>query len=101
MAESVADWEDIRGYTLDVEAEVQLLDRQTECTFIWSNQQGHPVGVIMNFIFRSGSFWLTASDRRKRVSAVRRDPRVSLAISSRGSGIEARRSLTYKGSCVV
>jgi len=101
MAEVVRHWEDVRGYTLDSQAEAQLLSRQTECTFIWSNQQGHPVGVIMNFIFRSGSFWLTASDLRKRISAVRRDPRVSLAISSHGSGIEARRSLTYKGACTV
>ena len=101
MAETVRHWEDVRGYTLDSQAEAQLLSLQTECTFIWSNRQGHPVGVIMNFIFRAGSFWLTASDLRKRVSAVRRDPRVSLAISSHGSGIAARRSLTYKGTCTV
>jgi hypothetical protein len=101
MAETVRHWEDVRGYTLDSQDEAQLLTLQTECTFIWSNQQGHPVGVIMNFIFRSGRFWLTASDLRKRISAVRRDPRVSLAISSKGSGITARRSLTYKGHCTV
>ena len=101
MAEIVRHWEDVRGHTLDSQDEAQLLTLQTECTFIWSNQHGHPVGVIMNYIFRSGSFWLTASDLRKRISAVRRDPRVSLAISSKGSGIQARRSLTYKGHCTV
>lgn len=101
MVETVRDWEDVRGYTLNSQDEGQLLALQTECTFIWSNQEGHPVGVIMNFIFRSGRFWLTASDLRKRVSAVRRDPRVSVAVSSKGSGVEARRSLTYKGRCTV
>ncbi len=101
MAETVRNWEDVRGYPLDSQDETQLLSLQTECTFIWSNQQGHPVGVIMNFIFRSGRFWLTASDQRKRITAVRRDPRVSLAISSKGAGIDARRSLTYKGHCTI
>lgn len=98
---SVKDWEDVRGYTLDAEAEAELLARQTECTFIWSNRDSHPIGVIVNYIYRSGAFWLTASSMRKRVAAVRRDPRVSIAISSKGSGITARRSVTYKGVCLV
>jgi hypothetical protein len=101
MTETARDWEDVRGYTLDASDEERLLALQTECTFIWANAEGHPLGVIMNFIFRSGRFWLTASDQRKRISAVRRDPRVSLAISSKGSGIEARLSLTYKGHCTL
>lgn len=101
MADTVRNWEDVRAYALDPTDEVELLSAQTECTFIWSNAAGHPLGVIMNFIFRSGRFWLTASDLRQRIPAVRRDPRVSVAVSSKGSSIEARRSLTYKGHCVV
>ena len=77
------------------------MQNQAECTFIWSNQEGHPVGVIMNFVFHDGRFWLTASGQRARVAAVRRDPRVSIAISSVGSAIKTRKSLTYKGSCIV
>jgi Pyridoxamine 5'-phosphate oxidase len=94
-------YEDVRAYQLDQSGEAELLDRQTECTFIWSNSAGHPVGVIMNYVFRDGRFWLTASTQRARVPAVRRDPRVSIVVTSRGSGIASAKSLTYKGQCIV
>ena len=55
----------------------------------------------MNYVFRDGRFWLTASSQRARVPAVRRDPRVSVVVTSRGSGIATSKSLTYKGRCVV
>ena len=64
-----------------------MLAKQTECTFIWSNKEGHPVGVIMNFVFRNGRFWLTASSQRARITAMRRDPRVSIAVSSHGADV--------------
>lgn len=95
------DWEDVRAYTLGDDDEAELLRRQTECTFIWSGRGGHPMGVVVNFIFRDGKFWLTASDQRPRIASVRRDPRVSVAVSSKGSGIPVSRSLTYKGTCVL
>ena len=95
------DYEDVTKYTLDQASEAELLARQIECTFIWSNAGGHPLGVIMNYVFRDGRFWLTASSQRARVPAVRRDPRVSIVVTSRGSGITTSKSLTYKGRCVV
>jgi general stress protein 26 len=94
-------YEDVTRYVLDDSAEAELLAEQAECTFIWSNSAGHPVGVVMNYVFSDGRFWLTASGQRARVTAVRRDPRVSIAISSLGSPIKTRKSLTYKGTCVV
>ena len=95
------DSEDVTKYGLDQGSEAELLARQIECTFIWSNSEGHPLGVIMNYVFRDGRFWLTASSQRARVPAVRRDPRVSVVVTSRGSGITTSKSLTYKGRCVV
>ena len=95
------DFEDVRGYVLDDADEQELLLRQIECTFSWSRRDGHPFGVVMNYVFLDGRFWLTASRMRKRVSAVQRDPRVCIAISSRGSGIAARRSISYARSCTV
>jgi general stress protein 26 len=95
------DYEDVTKYGLDQASEADLLARQIECTFIWSNSEGHPLGVIMNYVFRDGRFWLTASSQRARVPAVRRDPRVSVVVTSRGSGITTSKSLTYKGHCVV
>jgi nitroimidazol reductase NimA-like FMN-containing flavoprotein (pyridoxamine 5'-phosphate oxidase superfamily) len=79
----------------------ELLERQTECTFIWVSKDGHPIGAIVNYVFRNGRFWVTATDHRPRVNAIRTDPRVSVVLSSRGSGISARRSLTCRGTAVV
>lgn len=95
------DFEDVRAYTLGDADEAELVERQTECTFIWSGRDGHPLGVIMNYIYRRDRFWLTATTLRARIAAIRRDPRVSIAISSKGADISARRSLTYKGTCIV
>jgi Pyridoxamine 5'-phosphate oxidase len=95
------DFEDVRGYRLDGDGERELLARQTECTFIWLAKDGHPMGVVMNYLAHDGRFWLTATEGRPRIAAVRRDPRVSIAITSKGSGIPVSRSLTYKGTCVV
>ena len=95
------DYEDVTAYQLDETGEAELLAKQTECTFIWSNSSGHPLGVIMNYVFRDGRFWLTASSQRARVPAVRRDPRVSIVVTSLGSGIETSKSLTYKGQCII
>ena len=95
------DYEDVTRYGLDQASEEELLAAQIECTFIWSNSDGHPLGVIMNYVYRDGRFWLTASGQRARVPAVRRDPRVSIVVTSRGSGIATSKSLTYKGRCTV
>jgi len=97
----VRDYEDLSDYDLDPEAEAELLSRQTECTFVWKSKAGWPTGVIMSYLFRDGRFWLTASSHRGRVPAVREDPRVSIVITSKGSGVREQRSVTYRGTCVV
>lgn len=99
MAEK--DFEDVSVYTLSDERELELLTRQNECTFMWRTSEGDPVGVIMNYVFADGRFWLTATRRRKRIAAIERDPRVAIAISSRGTGIGTSQSITYKGRAVL
>lgn len=100
-ADQAPGWEDLGRYGLDDDDVAQLLSAQRECTFIWINKDGHPLGVVVNYIYRRGSLWLTATSKRPRIAAVRSNPRVSVVISSKGSGIAARRSLTYKGLCTV
>ncbi len=95
------DFEDVAQYTLAEDREAELLRRQNECTFIWRTSDGDPVGVIMNYVFADGHFWLTATRQRKRITAIERDPRVAIAISSRGTGIGTSLSLTYKGKAVL
>jgi len=93
--------EDVTGYTLDDRAEERLLHEQNECVFMWANKEGWPVGVVMSYVFRNGRFWLTASGQRQRVAAVRRDPRVAVAVSSKGTSIESSQTVTYKGRCTI
>ena len=100
-AEEISDYEDVAVYTLDDSTEHDLLEAQNELTFIWSNKEGWPVGVIMSYVFHEGRFWCTASSQRKRVAAVRRDPRVCVAITSKGSRLGPNKALTYKGLVTV
>ena len=72
----------------------RLLLAHNECTFIWSNRDGWPVGVIMSYVWRRGRFWLTASSQRARVSAVRRDPRVCVVVTSTGSPLPRNKTET-------
>ena len=91
------DFEDVSGFSLSEAQEKVLYEKQTECTFMWTNKAGEPVGVIMNYVVRDGSFWLTATRQRARIAAVERDPRVAIAISSRGTDIGVSQSITHKG----
>jgi general stress protein 26 len=100
-APQAKNWEDVRSYTLDSDDELELLDAQTECTLIWAGKEGWPMGVIVNFIFRDGRFWLTASEERPRIASIRKDPRVSIAVTSKGSAVKERRSITYKCTAIV
>ena len=94
-------FEELTDFDLQPDVEAQLLDAQTECTFIWSNREGWPVGLTMSFLFDRGSFWLTTSGQHHRVAAVRRDPRVAIVVSSLGSSMPPMKTLTYKGTCTV
>jgi hypothetical protein len=52
-------YEDVSVFHLDDDRERNLLDTQTECTFMWTTKDGDPVGVIMNFVSRDDRFWIT------------------------------------------
>lgn len=95
------DYEDVTVYGLGAAEETALLVTQRECTFTWTNREGWPVGVTMSFVFVDDRFWLTASGQRKRIAAVRRDPRVSIVVSSAGTSLPPNRTVTYKGRCRV
>ncbi|MEM7094516.1 MAG: pyridoxamine 5'-phosphate oxidase family protein [Actinomycetota bacterium] len=99
--EYVDSYEDVSIFTLSNEREEHLLDEQIECTFMWSTKDGDPVGVIMNYLWRDGRFWITCTRRRKRVPAVMARPRVAVCISSRGTSIGSSQTVTYKGNATV
>lgn len=67
-------YEDPTTCGLTDELKDQLIHTQRECTFMWTNKAGEAFGVIMSFLPKDGKLWLTAGERRARVSAVRRLP---------------------------
>ncbi len=94
-------YEDVTLYGLTDEREQELLQKQVECNFIWTNKDGHGLGVIMNYVARDGRIWLTATSQRARIKALRRDPRASVVISSMGTDMGAGKQVTYKGRVVL
>jgi general stress protein 26 len=101
MSEQGGNYEDVTAYGLDDDDERELLLAHNECTFIWSNREGWPVGVIMSYVWRRDRFWLTAASQRARISAVRRDPRVCVVVTSTGSPLPRNKTVTWKGRCTV
>ena len=99
--ESKASYDDVSIYDLTPERERELLEKQIECVFMWGNQDGHPIGVIMNYIYHDGRIWLTATSQRARIKAIRRDPRVSVTVSSMGTDMGPGKTVTYKGSVIL
>lgn len=85
------------------DAEVdQLMNASNECVLMWATRDGWPVGVTHAFVWHDGKIWLTFASHRHRAEAIRRDPRVSVNVSSCGypAGASAdlpRGAITFKG----
>ena len=94
MPESLQDYESVSIYQLDPEMQEKLLSTHRECVFNWSTKDGWPMGVIMSYLWADGRFWLTAGAHRHRISAVRRDPRVSVVVTSTGTELGGGKTVT-------
>ncbi len=96
-----ASYDDVSIYHLSPERERELLEKQVEAVFMWSTKDGHPMGVIMNYIYHDERIWLTATSQRARIKAIKRDPRVSVTVSSMGTDMGAGKTVTYKGTVLI
>jgi general stress protein 26 len=94
-------YEDLTECGLSEELEHELVHTQRECTFMWTNKAGEAFGVIMSYLPKDGKLWLTAAERRARISAIRRFPRASVCINSTGTALGTGKTVTYKGTCTV
>ena len=102
MTKYAEDYEDVTQYPLDPDREAQLRKMQRECTFIWTNKEGEPVGVIMSYLDTDdGRIWLTGAEQRARFPAIKRDPRSCVVITSAGTEWGAGKTVTYKGISVI
>jgi hypothetical protein len=93
----IENYDEVDHYPLDPALQEKILLEQNECSFVWGPKDHWAVGVIMTYVWRDGKFWLTATNQRARIAAIRRDPRVSIIVSSVGTSIGPARSITAKG----
>ncbi|MGI9621296.1 MAG: pyridoxamine 5'-phosphate oxidase family protein [Acidimicrobiales bacterium] len=101
MADESFNYEDVTVYTLEDADEEEMLLAQSECTFIWANKEGWPLGVIMSYVWSDGCFWITLTKQRARVPAMRRDNRCAVCVTSKGTSLPPSRTVTYKGRCEI
>ena len=94
-------YEDLTECALSPELEKKLVESLGECVFMWANSKGEPFGVVMSYLPKDGKLWLTAAETRKRIPALRRNPRSAICINSTGSKLGGGKTVTYKGNCFV
>ena len=101
QADANDNYEDLTECGLSDELEDELLRVVREGVFMWTNKEGEAFGVVMSFLPKDGTFWMTCAEARKRVPALRRFPRASLCVNSTGSPMGGGKTVTYKGTCVI
>ena len=101
MTQQSTNYDDVKQYRLDPEREQELLNTGGECTFIWANKSGHPIGVTTAYVPAKGKIWMTATKERVRIKAIARDGRSSIVISSKGTPMGGGKTVTYKGHTVI
>lgn len=98
---AIDDYERVSIYGLDPKTRDELLGLQRECVFNWCTREQWPMGVIMSCLWHDGRMWLTAGAHRHRISAVRRNPRVSVVVTSTGTRLGPGKTVTIKGTCTI
>ena len=78
------DHEMVSIYPFTDEEVDQMMTHSGECVLMWATKDGWPVGVTHAFVWRDDTVWLTFANHRHRAAAIRRDPRVSVNVSSAG-----------------
>ena len=101
MSEQSVNYDDVKRYRLDPDREQELLATGGECTFIWANKSGHPIGVTTAYVPVDGKIWMTATKERVRIKAIARDGRSSIVITSKGTPMGGGKTVTYKGHTVI
>lgn len=86
---------DYAAMALDAAQLRELVGERGECVFTWSTRQGYPVGVVVAYVYRNGTFWTTSAGRKKRLRALRVRPESAVVINKDGQ------NATFKGISVI
>ena len=101
MSDSVTNYEKVSIYPLDPDVQEKLLSTQVECVFNCATRECWPMGVVMACLWKDGRMWITAGAQRHRISAIRRDPRCSVVVTSVGTELGPGKTVTIKGRCIL
>ncbi|MFN0096499.1 MAG: pyridoxamine 5'-phosphate oxidase family protein [Dehalococcoidia bacterium] len=102
MGQASNDHETVSVYPLSDEQREDLLTRASECVVNWATKDNHPIGVMHSFVWKDGRVWVTFGAHRHRTAAIRRNPRVSIVVSSASiPGQGPGRTLTIKGRGIL
>jgi general stress protein 26 len=79
------------------------MQNSSEAVLMWATRDGWPVGVTHAFVWEKGKIWLTFAAHRHRTTAIRRDNRVSVNVSSQSylpnaSSALPTGAITFKGT---
>jgi general stress protein 26 len=88
---------DASGFALSRQRQELLLAGELECTFCWTNADGHPIGITQAFVYADAVFWMVSEASRARVRAVRRDPRTAVVVAATGRS----KTMSFKGHTEV
>jgi general stress protein 26 len=91
----ITDYEDFTKMALSSRQLEELVGESGQCVFNWSTRDGYPVGVVMTYVHRYGSFWLSCAADRKRVTALRARPQSALVVT------KDEKMATFKGNSVI
>lgn len=95
------DLEDLSQARLDITAQRELLETQTECTLIFSGDDGEPTGSVLSFAVKDGTFWFTSVKGRAQVRGITRNPEASVVVSNAGTDLPGRRMLSLRGTATI
>lgn len=86
---------DFASMALDADQLARLVGERGECVLNWTTRHGHPVGVVLAYLYRNDRFWMTCTARRQRVTALTARPRCSVVLNRDGH------SATFKGTAII
>ena len=99
----ISNHEIVSVYPFDETQIEAMMTDAGECVLMWATQDSWPVGVYHSFVWKDGRIWITFAAHRHRTAAMRRNPKVSVAVSGiacRTAG-SPRGSITVKGRAVI
>lgn len=97
------DHEIVSIYPFSDEEVDTLMTNAGEAVLMWATKDGWPVGVTHAFVWKDGKIWITFAEHRHRAVAIKRDPRVSVNVSSASYGPRMPKNpptgaITFKGT---